>query len=174
MSLLAIDPGINGCGVAVFDHAALVHAFYAKSIAPTDADMLTRIRACARAVQGGLSLRGPHAHAVSRLVVEMPQIYTFGKGKGDPNDLLPLAGVLGALSATFWATETRAVTPREWKGGVDGDVFIETRIKPRLTADERSRVSFSSAKGLQHNVYDAVGIGLYAVGRLERKRVYAR
>lgn len=115
----------------------------------------------------------PAGYCVS-LVLEWPQVRTAGKGRGDPNDLLLLAGVDAAITTDLWdgMDFVRCVAPREWKGTIPADVLI-TRVQDRLSEKERSRVTLP-AKSLRHNVWDAVGIALWAVGRLDALRVIAR
>ncbi len=138
-----------------------MEARYVRNPCKTGND-LTEIRAMADAIMGW----------DVDLHCEWPQVYRAGKSKGDPNDLLILTAILGALSARFNGTLT-SYLPREWKGTLDPDICIE-RIQGRLTGEETSRVDLAGAKS--HNIWDAVGIGLHAVGRgvMQRRRVIAR
>ena len=107
--------------------------------------------------------------------VEVPQIYSAGFSKGDPNDLIDITLVAGAVlgagnCASIW------FRPREWKGQVDGDVMI-TRIRSKLTQKELDRVRLPTKRDgksvretVAHNVWDAVGVGLYALKKLKLKR----
>ncbi len=172
MSLIAIDPGINGAGIAAFEGQDLTWATYVANNIGNKVNVLARARALSerlvQAVPSRLAHTGPCV-----IVCEFPQIYTWGKGKGDPNDLLPLAAVLGGFVALQHAAEIVVVSPHAWKGNIDGDVMVE-RIQERVTPYEKARVLLPSAKSLQHNVWDAIGIGLHHLHRLERKRIYAR
>lgn len=161
--ILAIDPGIRGCGAAVFDGTALHWAGYVRNTATTGNGPF-ECASMADAVARELV-----THTVTRLVLEWPQIYRAGKGKGDPNDLLCLAGVDAALAGWFRAPGTH-VRPRAWKGTIDGDKLIK-RIKMRVTPAERLCVVLP-CPSLEHNVWDAIGLGLWAVGRLTRTRIY--
>jgi hypothetical protein len=71
----------------------------------------------------------------------------------------------------FNLSTVELVQPRQWKGTVDKDVMIE-RIKTSLDLSEMKNVCLPKAKGLHHNVWDAIGIGLWASGRLSAKRVF--
>lgn len=106
------------------------------------------------------------------LFLEFPVIYPGSQGrKGDPNDLLDLAGVDGAIAALLEpTTELTMYLPSQWKGSVDADVMTE-RIRNALSDSERNCIVTAGAK--DHNTLDAVGIGLYRFGRLTRK-VYPR
>lgn len=169
MGLLTIDPGINGCGVASFIDERLAYATYVKNPCPKDSPMPERVAKMVNAVVGCV-IRG----TLDSVVVEVPQIYTRTKSKGDPNDLIPLAGISYGLAAAFYAREgviAHQYLPREWKGNVDADLMIE-RIKGRLSPAELAVCTGPTY--LLHNVYDAVGIGLKYLGRLEPKRVISR
>ena len=155
--MISIDPGVNGCGVAVFrDDGSLERAFYAR---PSRIEL-------------GLFFT-EYSRGVVR--IEFPRIYRAASQKGDQNDLMQLARVAGRLEA--WAQDAghtvELVYPRDWKGTLDGDAMVE-RIKERLTDYERNFVQLPSAKSLGHNVYDGIGIGLQALGRLEPRKVIPR
>lgn len=167
--IAAIDPGLHGCGVALFDcNGTLDYAYYAKvgSRNGTASDA----GAMAREVHNLLAIVGKDD--LEHLLLEMPQVYVQRKGK-DPNDLLGLAAVLGGICALFPGVPVTQYRPRDWKGTIDGDAMVE-RIKKRIPEVERSRIKFPSAKSLHHNCWDAVGIGLHYFGRLEKVRVVAR
>lgn len=109
---------------------------------------------------------------VSELAIEIPQIYTQSKLKGDPNDLLKLTLVIGAVCGMLSpSVKISLYKPREWKGQTPKDVMIR-RIQNKITEYERERVELPSAKSYQHNVWDAVGIGLFHV-RKSRKDIFS-
>lgn len=102
----------------------------------------------------------PGAYSHIDLVIEKPQIYQGRKQKGDPNDLIDLAMVVGA-----WRHEhpyTELVKPRQWKGQVPKAVMTK-RILSKLTDAELAVLGDLKSN---HNVVDAVGIGLWKLGRL--------
>lgn len=168
--LLAIDPGINGCGVAVFDAGKLVEACYVKSDAPTSVPAIERVQAMARWVQEYASSIWP-VTGPAEIALEWPQVYTQGKLKGDPNDLLLLAAVDAAICARLERPAT-TYRPVEWKGALPKGAAFEARVMDRLTEFERKGIVRCGS--LTHNVIDAIGIGLHHLGRFERKRVIAR
>lgn len=94
------------------------------------------------------------------VVIECPMIYP--RTKVDPNDILVLAIRVGIHigSAQAAGVDYRLVRPREWKGTVPKAVFAK-RILSKLTASE-GRILWS----LDHNIVDAIGLGLYHLGRL--------
>ena len=155
----SIDPGLNLCGVAVWNDETLVHAKLVKTQARKGgASLSDRIFWMAKAVERYL-LR-PHAEPVPpvmTLIIELPQTYGGRAAKGDTNDLIHLAAVVGAL--VHLAPRVQLVRPREWKGNVPGDIFVE-RTKKKLTLEQVSKIDLP-AKSLEHNVYDAVALGLW-------------
>jgi len=100
--------------------------------------------------------------AITNVVVERPQIYRHSKA--DPNDLITLAMAAGELIGRILAehpgSEVLECLPATWKGQVPKDIMVE-RIKKGLSEAEHKRVILPTAASLAHNVWDAVGIGLY-------------
>lgn len=97
-------------------------------------------------------------------VIEKPVIYPRSKAR--PNDIITLAILAGRIAGlrpgAVW------VEPRKWKGNLDGDL-MNVRILKALTEEER-RVYFAAAdkvaESYRHNIIDAIGIGLWKLGRL--------
>jgi hypothetical protein len=161
--LVSMDPGKKLLGLAIFKRTTkeLTRAVLIKGDEPALLGV---------AVADFLFVEKPMRPKNLCFVSEYPQVYRFSKG--DPNDLLPLSECVGAVKAAllsheliagpeYWAT----YLPREWKGQVPKDVMV-SRIQERLSKDERARVELPRAKSLSHNVWDAIGIGLKALGRL--------
>ncbi len=170
-SLLSLDPGIRGVGVAFFQDKLLVLASYVRNPSKHGngpAECLTM----AQAVVAWVNKLG----VVDDLVVEWPRIYTVGKqsdGEGnwrDPNDLLPLVGVDCAVAALLPnLKEITRLYPDNWKAQNKKSV-TSSRGLARLSEDEKLRVE--DAGELTHNLLDALVIGLYKLGRYERVRVF--
>ncbi len=167
MKLLALDPGIRGCGVAFFIDGKLSYCDYVKNPAKTG-NRITEIRDMALAIKGW----GEYANEI---VCEYPQVYTASLSKGDNNDLLALAGVGSALAALHPQVRVTTVLPREWKGQLTKEA-CEARIRSRLDTAELAildaMVKRVGAKS--HNAVDACGIGLHAVGRFAPKRSWEK
>ena len=172
-TILAVDPGVRGCGVALFVHSLtgerLRRAAYVRNPHKTG-DGMGEVESMARAVRDSFDRMA--CVTFDRLVLEFPQVYTGARAKGDPRDLLALAAVDGAICGFVHHTEAVRVLPREWKGQVDPDVLIE-RVKARLLPAEIAAVELPCAS-LAHNVWDAVGLGLFSVGRFHAHHVIAR
>ena len=177
--LITEDPGIRGAGIAVFHQAdkKLIAASYAKSLLKSG-HMAEECRAVAMTMIAWLNSLGIRSEKmVSQLGVEWPLLLPAGQQKGDQNDLPPLAGVSAAFAIMFPTTPCRSFIPREWKGTVEPDVMTR-RIHARLTPEELGVVTWTGKEhdplvGLNHNTFDAIGIGLHMLGRLQRQRVYA-
>lgn len=142
--LIAIDPG-NTTGWATFDPTTgLLH--YAGTTS----------------VQSWLAV---DERPYSTLVIEIPQVYRASQSKGDPNDLIKVAVQAGQWIERFSCTgaAVRRVLPNEWKGQVPKTVHNK-RVLACLTEDEKTRILPS----LDHNMVDAIGLGLFHLKRLRR------
>lgn len=94
-------------------------------------------------------------------VVEQPQFYPGGRNKADVNDLLGLAWMTGLICAQYPAVVL--VSPRDWRRGTAAKEFVAERTLARLDESERHIATRSRTRGL--HAVDAVGIGLWALGR---------
>lgn len=137
---LAIDPG-EDTGWALYDLGVLI--------------------AC------GLGDPRPSNPLPIEVLIERPEIRPGGRAR--PNDIITLA-----LNAGEWAgryrseiTKVSYVTPVGWKGSVPKTKH-HPRILARLTFGETLVLtrSFELVAGSkEHNIVDAVGLGLHMVGR---------
>ncbi len=161
--LLALDPGLNRSGVAVFRYGDLVRAERV-DVPRTDADIGLRVAFMANAIAG--RFRG-----VTDLVAEWPRTYRRGRAGGGPSkSLFPLAGIIGGVSVGLQCA-VMTYEPRDWAGQVpknkkgDGRTSMRgTRIERRLK-DAELRVWQDLPKSGNHDIVDAVGIGLHFLGR---------
>lgn len=151
--LLAVDPGASA-GWALF------------ALDTADGPILT---ACGLGASSfSVAISGPF---LTQIVIEEPRIYPGGRTR-DPNALIKVAidvgRWLGHLDAVVPATAPRTlVAPREWKGQVPKEIH-NARTLAKLLEYERlvlDRVLSPLAPSKRHNVIDAVGLGLWAVGR---------
>lgn len=152
--LLSIDPGVHRAAVAWFHAGELARTWYLEVEEDT-----------------GLHTLPP---APLNVLIEMPRVYKASQQKGDPNDVVALARVVGRLQEHYLreGKVVHLVEPRAWKGTLKKATMTE-RIRGRLSAAELRRVA-RAAKGLEHNILDAVGIGLHALGRLSPRKVVPR
>ncbi len=97
------------------------------------------------------------------LVIEKPVVYP--RSKGDPNDLISISLVAGAVAGWFGRGATAEfVTPRTWKGNVPKDIH-NLRVQRKLTMEERELLHRIKPASLRHNVIDAIGIGMWKIER---------
>lgn len=106
---------------------------------------------------------------ISLIVAEWPQVYRASRSKGNPNDLIGLAGIIGSLAGRL-DVPVRTYTPAEWIGqcpkATTGDALESPRgrrVWGALDDTERAAVVVS------HDSVDAVGIGLHHLDRLVRR-----
>lgn len=158
--MISIDPGINGCGVAEWDGTTLKCACYIRAIANSTVS---------KPYMMGWTL-AQTLPADRFILFEHPQFYS-GTMPGIVDDLMDLVEV-GATFAGMRSCPLEWILPHKWKGSVDAEIIIE-RVKERLTEEEKKEVELPP-RALEHNVYDAIGIGLFYLGRLEKKRIVHR
>lgn len=177
--LLAFDPAANNPAGALF-RGGILHCAERLSLDKSWKELppLDRcVRIAAHAVRWAMAM-----DAVPRvLICEHPQIYRAAKSKGDPNDLILLATINGALGGILsYAAAGRdqgvvmlSPTPAEWIGQLPkvttGDGWKSPRgerIRGKLSVAERAVCDGT------HDAIDATGLGLFALGRLDRVRVF--
>ena len=174
MGLIAIDPGVHSMAIAVFEEGGTLQDAWNENRAlhPEDTYSFNEI------VEHWGS---PHLRLVNRLqslvgmrpgiVGERQVVYPGARGlKTNPNDLLDLAMCSGAFYGAL-CVEMRSnltlVEPAEWKAQVPKDITRE-RIEKLLMGKELNVIKKG---GEMHNVYDAIGIGLFALGRAKKGMV---
>lgn len=150
MNLIAIDPG-RTTGWAVFEDSTYVKKQLCMCGSLKKAELWDCIR----------TLRVLH-----RAVIELPRWYPHDQK--DVNDLIDLAVQVGEVKHFLEAArcEVELVWPRTWKGNVKKEIMTE-RILSRLTPDELALVPLRPrARTPDHNAVDAIGLGLWKLGRL--------
>jgi hypothetical protein len=160
--VLALDPGLQCTGAAIFRYGLLsqVHACRAYE----QADLALSAKKIAAEVN---ALFAPNER-ISGLVIELPKIY-IGKVCADPRDIRDLAVLVGTMLGHIGANsspETFLVEPRTWKGTIKKAIH-HARIKAQLKENERAIALAAEDRfgARAHNVLDAVGLGLYILGR---------
>lgn len=164
--LAAVDPGKNGCGVAIFDGGTLIEAHYT---CPSRNPFHKSEHTCGG---GGNYARARYTARealavmgwVDDLIVEHMFKYP-GMDKINVNDLLDVQTVAAMIAASH--SGAISVYPPQWKGNVPKKIMTE-RIKKLLTPKEQYLLEVGDwPKSLEHNVVDAIGIGLWRLGRLK-------
>ena len=161
-TLLAVDPGKTHAGVAFFCNRNLVSAQLITAASPFEVARHVEMWVWLlrdKLPKGTITSSGK----LNVLVTEGQQIYP-GVRAQNPNDLLPLAYVCGAVQARIDAFDRLMPFPREWKGSVPKEVFTR-RILQRLDHDALKIISgLKCPAAKKHNVIDAVGLGLWGLG----------
>jgi|GEM_PF-2374169 len=174
--IVAIDPGLRHAGVAVLDPAGLLIAALCVRARERSDDPVA-LNASVSAYVTKFVRASVSADQPLEVVAEWPRVYGRGKSKGDPADLLPLAGCSSACVARLRPDTARAVRPDEWKGQAPTDTVVRARVEARLSPAERlvlQRALDEAGKTHGHDVLDAVGIALWAAGRFDPHRAVAR
>jgi hypothetical protein len=139
---LAVDPGAE-TGFALFYDGLLCQAW------------------------SGAPNTGPKA-LMHRLVVEWPRERTGGRHVSTAA-LLVLAGHAGEVIGSVPHKVLERVFPDVWKGTIPkprkgAPYIIEQRVHRILDAEELALVP----AGAKHDIWDAIGLGLFALGRARR------
>jgi hypothetical protein len=154
--LIAIDPGVKMCGFAVFADDELVDAGIVRPSKRNRKSLFDSAYSMANL------LRDKAVLSFADLVVERMRIYNKLAQEGDPNDLLDVAYVTGIIVgrlACYFRT-LRTPTAHEWKGNIPKPIHHE-RIK--RDCPQAEPLAQKTAKTYRHNVYDAIGLGLWAI-----------
>jgi hypothetical protein len=160
MGFLSIDPGVRGMAIARWDEGDILMSAWNTTIGVTGVPPVSAF----------VEAWSQPGNSAERVVGEKPVVYPGAKGlKTNPNDLLDLAMCAGAFYGMLVSrgARLRLVEPAEWKAQVPKEITRE-RIKAILTPQEISRIRKG---GEMHNVWDAIGIGLFASGRAKRGMV---
>jgi hypothetical protein len=148
--LVAIDPGLRGCGVAVFVAGVLLTAFYVDGIEK---------RARGPKVWRKLAMQVLAALPAMRihvLLIEIPQTYADHKSRAD--DLHQLTGVAGAIASAVASDEVWGVFPRTWTGRI-AKTERHSELLATMSPEELAKIIAPQFKTYTHNIFDAVGIG---------------
>ena len=119
----------------------------------------------------GAGLGPPPTWDTDLILIEIPMVYPGGP-KVDPNDLVKLSLTAGRqverlLGAMVRRPPALAVYPRTWKGTLDKLVMvrrIQAMVGPSNNADVEAFLAAARVPaGKRHNVWDAVGLGHWAI-----------
>jgi len=143
--LLTIDPGTKAMGWALWEHSQMVDCGLARGKSWTEAVMqMPKI-------------------SVSNLAIEDQQIYRTSQI--DAHALLAVARVVGAVIAYYSFCPHRLVKPSKWKGQLPKNI-CGARTLSKLSSEEKALIGKAGCpRYLEHNLLDAIGIGLWATGR---------
>jgi hypothetical protein len=155
-NLLTIDPGFRYFAYAVFSDQVLQHADLVRAHKVDEWEVWTRQPPDFSEIREAVS-QFEWTQRVA--VIEFPQVH---RDTPNPNDIVKLASACGAYTAILQSLGFTVtwVAPSEWKGTVPKDIMFK-RILAKVTPDEYTRLK----KPKDHNVVDAVGIGLWHLNR---------
>lgn len=178
--LLAIDPGLDSPGAALFRDGVLVAAARIVVANIPGAPHAQRALAAADAIVNWAITQRAKVAIVAH---EWPQIYNASRSRANPNNLIGMAAIDGAVDCAFAfiaahrgeQLELRTFLPAEWAGQLPKDTHKGAywksprgqRIWSRLSNAERALAPE------QHDAGDAIGLGLHALGRLGVRRALA-
>jgi len=160
--IVTIDPGVRFTGVAVWDHHQnryyLRRAHLVKNTEKNLAQSVVDV-SCAAFIGG---------YEYAAVVIELPQVYGVDKSKGDPNDLIAVAAVAGAIMERYASLapvkEKLFILPAEWKGQVK-KIVTKNRCLADLKPREMDNVMLVQSAKQNENIFDAIGIGLWYLHR---------
>jgi hypothetical protein len=187
--ILALDPGLNSPGIAIFREGVLLRADRANTSEHASLPDGERWLRVARVLAAFAAKYTGGTNALT-VIFERPQWYQRGKSKGDPNQLVGIAGVAANLTGILscrYHVSVSSPTPAEWIGqlpktcracGANKKKCPECRgsawetprgrfIRKRLSESELALVPD------QNDAIDAVGLGLFALGRLKPHTVFS-
>lgn len=152
MILLSIDPNVKRMALVEWHDGKLVKTYYLRS--DLKGALSTFEQLCRLDVEPDV------------IAVEVPEIYARAvfKKKG----LMKLGFYAGfACGALYCPDHTEVVEylPKEWKGQVSKEVMAP-RIMGKLSEKEIKNIDFPGFKTMDHDIVDAIGIGLKYLGRL--------
>jgi hypothetical protein len=154
LSIVAIDPGLNCTGIAWLGDdgricvASIRPKGKAKSLGQRVSDIMSVI------------VNGPKTEGLSLnptvLIIEKPQVYAGRLQKGDPNDLIDLAVLVGYLLGNLLPSCTLLPLPREWKGQVPKEIHHRRILKKHPYLKKASK-----------DALDAAGLLLWGAERMK-------
>ncbi len=168
-TVIAIDPGTRMSGWAIFtDTKFESHAMGLRvvsvGLAKSNADSIAvRAAEMAHRIPYTIAVEGPIL-----IVVERPVIYPDSKERdADQVDLAVSAGVLGGALRAYIKCGSRLLmpTPRQWKGTVPKPIHNERTAKRCPAAVELVN---KLPKGQRNHVWDAVGLALWGMERIDK------
>lgn len=101
------------------------------------------------------------------LIIEWPNAHeTRNASPGKVQDLFRMCIRAGRLEERADALSVRYVMPSDWKGQILKEETMR-RVLARLSTEEKARLP-NLPKTKAHNMFDAIGIGLFELGRWGR------
>lgn len=161
-SLLSIDPGKKAIGAALWADGLLVRAFLSRA---KGKDLNTLLVSHFRTAEW---------ERVNEVAIEVMR-YRAQDGRSRPNDLLDVQAI-GMAVAGRVGDSVRVYAPHEWKSALPKAVH-HVRLIEALSDEERiilDRAVDKAPKAHHKEIYDAVGIGLFHLRRINLAGVSRR
>lgn len=153
---VSIDPGASVCGWALWQSGSGI--FLGAGIWDRRRDL--------SAPSGLLSA----SRVIRRVYLELMEVRTGPRSLGNAADLIKVQLTGGFLAGLCRPLEIVELPPSKWKGTVPKEIHHK-RIEASLSPEERVRAADDvGAVPKKHHgeVLDAIGLGLYGLGRLAR------
>jgi Holliday junction resolvasome RuvABC endonuclease subunit len=154
VTLLSIDPGYRYFGFALFGESAdLVHA----GLSETKKDQWEAWNGQPPSFLNIAYLLDNYEWVERTAIIEMPKVH---RDTPNTDSIVKLAAACGAYTSILQAAGFNVVwvEPRSWKGMTPKNVMFK-RIIAKLSEKEYSCIN----KPKDHNVVDAIGIGLWQI-----------
>ncbi|MCK5444467.1 MAG: hypothetical protein KAI73_02515, partial [Rhodospirillaceae bacterium] len=176
--LLSVDPGLRKIGWALWADGLLFATGLAATKGTRDRDARQWLRMAA-ALHTALG-HATHPGVVTCVAYEMPQVYDAASTKRlrkttgrklttavNPDNLMQLVGVLGAVLVPFEHANLIAYRPRQWKAPGTTKGETQRMVNSTLSPVEHRILgpALTAAGSCAHDVIDAVGIGLRRLRR---------
>jgi hypothetical protein len=158
-AFVAIDPAFGSMGVAVWHGDDITPAAVSLVHAPRLGDQYTRALAAAREAER-VVVDTLEDETLDHLLIELPEFHgsAFRQMGWKTGDLQALTFLVGVVVRHF-NVATTLVTPSGWKGQLSKEIVTQ-RITKRLGSHTCHDLR------IEKDGWDAVGIGLWAVGYL--------
>ncbi len=162
-TIMAIDPSINYCGVAIFGakskelHKAILVT--PDKITKRDGEFYDKAYSVFRQVQ-----HMQEEHNVQAIVCELPDHWSIaGHAARESGSIEKLAFMCGLFYQMRDDVDKFVFTlPRGWKGQLSKEV-TKNRIKSTYCGKKSWQYSEDEWEELNHNVCDAIGIGHWSI-----------
>lgn len=183
--LFSVDPGLRECGCALFEDGKLAKAAIIASPNRKGRDARAWV-----AMLDEIAAWLPRKP--DKVAAEMMQIYEKSDKNVRNDDLLQLVGIVGGVIGLCLDATCTVYRPKVWKGNVkkrihhqriwsildyEEQLVVTRYMKQRADKGMKSPETYLEAcefctgddypNDLIHNVFDGIGIGLYALRRMK-------
>lgn len=160
--LLAIDPSINFCGMAIFDirkkELEVARLITPDKVVKRDGEFYDKARSVSDQIKEVVADSN-----IDRIVCELPEHWSVaGFAARESGSIQKLNFVCGMIYSAIHDVDLfEFIIPRGWKGQLSKDV-TRNRLEP-IYAGKGKFYTAKEWKGLNHNIADAIGIGHWRI-----------